>query len=207
MLRTKMIEQGTDAWKQLRLAKVTASRVADILARTKTGYSTSRENYKIQLALEQVTGTVEQTFTSPAMQDGIDRESRARVAYELSTGQFVDQVPFIDHPTINGFGASPDGLVNDDGLIEIKCRNNANHWEVIKSDEIPLKYWIQMQTQMAVTGRKWNDYVGYNPNFPERSQLFIKRILRDEEFIAEIEVEVKKFLEEVNVEVNLMRSN
>ena len=207
MLRTKMIEQGTDAWKQLRLAKVTASRVADILARTKTGYSTSRENYKIQLALEQVTGTVEQTFTSPAMQDGIDRESRARVAYELSTGQFVDQVPFIDHPTINGFGASPDGLVNDDGLIEIKCRNNANHWEVIKSDEIPLKYWIQMQTQMAVTGRKWNDYVGYNPNFPERSQLFIKRILRDEEFIAEIEVEVKKFLDELSIEVNLMRSN
>ena len=200
-----MIEQGTDAWKQLRLGKITASRVADILARTKTGYSTSRENYKIQLALEQVTGTVEQTFTNPAMQDGIDRESRARVAYELSTGQFVDQVPFIDHPTINGFGASPDGLVNDDGLIEIKCRNNANHWEVIKSDEIPLKYWIQMQTQMAVTGRKWNDYVGYNPNFPERSQLFIKRILRDEEFIAEIEVEVKKFLKEVEIETNLMR--
>jgi hypothetical protein len=201
------VEQGTDAWFQLKLGKVSASRVADILTKTKTGPSASRQNYLIELALQRVTGVFEQGFTTQAMQDGIDRESQARIAYEVKTNEFVDQVAFIDHPTIEGFGCSPDGLVNVKGLCEIKCRGNAGHWEVIKSGEIPKKYWIQQQAQLSCTGREWNDYVGYNPNFPERSQLFIKRVYRDETFILEMEEQVKQFLNEVEVEVNLMKGS
>jgi putative phage-type endonuclease len=202
----EQIIQGTDAWFALRLGKVTASRVADILAKTKTGASASRQNYLIELALQRVTGTFEQSFTSQAMQDGVDREAQARVLYEVTTGEFVDQAPFIDHPTIQGFGASPDGLIQEKGMCEIKCRNNANHWEVIKTGEIPKKYWIQQQAQLSCSGREWNDYVGYNPNFPEKSQLFVKRVYRDGEFIMFMEAEIKQFLNEVETEVNLMEN-
>jgi len=199
------VQQGTPEWHQLRAGKVTASRVADILAKTKTGPSASRQNYLIELALQRITNTIEESYTSQAMQDGVDREGQARVLYEVTTKQFVDQAAFIDHFTIVGFGCSPDGLVNTKGLCEIKCRGNAGHWEVIKSGEIPKKYWIQQQAQLSCTGREWNDYVGYNPNFPERSQLFIKRVYRDEAFIAEMEAEIKQFLNEVSNEVELMR--
>lgn len=199
------VEQGTDAWFSMRLGKVTASRVADVMAKTKTGVAASRQNYLIELALQRVTGVFEQGFTTQAMQNGVDREAQARVLYEVTTSEFVDQTAFIDHPTIIGFGCSPDGLVNIKGLCEIKCRGNAGHWEVIKSGEIPKKYWIQQQAQLSCTGREWNDYVGYNPNFPERSQLFIKRVYRDESFISEMEAEIKQFLDEVEVEVNLMK--
>jgi putative phage-type endonuclease len=199
------VQQGTKEWFDLRLGKVTASRVADILAKTKTGVSASRQNYLIELALQRVTGVFESSFISPAMQDGVDREAQARVAYEVTTGEFVDQVPFIDHPTIQGFGASPDGLINTKGMCEVKCRNNANHWEVIKTGEIPKKYWIQMQAQLSCSGREWNDYVGYNPNFPEKSQLFVKRVYRDGEFIIFMEAEIKQFLIEVEEEVRQMK--
>lgn len=201
----EQVIQGTDAWFAMRLGKVTASRVADVMAKTKTGVAASRQNYLIELALQRVTGVFEQGFTTQAMQDGIDREAQARVLYEVTTGEFVDQAPFIDHPKIEGFGASPDGLVNKKGMCEIKCRNNANHWEVIKSDEIPKKYWIQMQAQLSCSGREWNDYVGYNPNFPERSKLFVKRVYRDGEFILFMETEIKQFLVEVEQEVQLMK--
>jgi putative phage-type endonuclease len=201
-----MIEQGTEAWFAMRLGKVTASRVADVMAKTKTGIAASRHNYLIELALQRVTGVFEQSFTTQAMQDGIDRECQARSLYEVTTGEFVDQAPFVDHPTIQGFGASPDGLINNNGLCEIKCRGNSGHWEVIKTKEIPKKYWIQQQAQLACTGREWNDYVGYNPNFPDRSKLYIQRIYRDEVFILNMEAEIKLFLNEVEAEVKLMEN-
>jgi putative phage-type endonuclease len=200
------VEQGTPEWFDLRLGKVTASRVADILAKTKTGVSASRQNYLIELALQRVTGVFETTFISPSMQDGIDREAQARVAYEVATGNFVSQVAFRNHHVIESFGCSPDGEVDDQpGLVEIKCRNNANHWEVIKSDEIPKKYWIQMQAQLSCTGMDWNDYVGYNPNFPDKSKLYVKRVYRDDAFITEMEAEIKQFLIEVEEEVRQMK--
>jgi len=200
------IEQGTDAWHQLRLGKVTASRVADILAKTKTGPSASRNNYLIELAIQRVTKAIEPSYSSSAMEWGVEQEARARVAYEVKSGNFVDQVPFIDHKTIPWFGCSPDGLVDLDGLVEIKCPNSATHWSYIKADAPPNKYVIQMQTQMCVTGRQWCDFVSYDPRMPERSQLFIKRVPRDDAFIAEIEAAVTQFLSEVQVEVNLMES-
>ena len=202
-----MIEQGTPEWHQLRLGKVTASRVADILATTRTGPSASRQNYLIELALQRSTGTIEPSYTNAAMEWGTQTEPQARAAYEVETGNFVDQVAFIDHPTIAWFGCSPDGLVGDDGLIEIKCPNSATHWEYFKAKKPPQKYVIQMQTQLAVTGRKWCDFVSFDPRMPERSQLLVVRVDRDEAFIAELEEKVKQFLSEVEVEVNLMKGN
>jgi putative phage-type endonuclease len=201
--RIAAIQQGTEEWHQLRLGKVTASRVADILAKTKSGASASRGNYLIELALQRVTKTIEESYTNSAMEWGVATEPQARVAYEVSTGNFVDQIAFVNHPTIEGFGCSPDGLVGE-GLIEIKCPNSATHWSYIKANEPPQKYIIQMQAQMAVTGAKWCDFVSFDPRMPERSQLLIIRVNRDDEFIAEMENEIKQFLSEVETEVNLM---
>jgi len=203
----KGIEQGTDEWKRIRLGKVTASGVADVLAKTKSGVSASRGNYLIKLALQRITGEFEDGFTSEAMQWGIDNEAQARVAYEVKSSNFVDQVAFIDHPNINWFGASPDGLINDDGLVEIKCPNSATHWSYIKANEPPLKYYIQMQAQMACTGRDWCDFVSFDPRMPDRSKLFIKRVMRDTHFVMRMESEVIEFLSEVEAEVNLMKGN
>jgi len=200
-----LVQQGTPEWHELRRGKVTASRVADILAKTKTGPSASRQNYLIELALQRTTKTIEPSYTNAAMEWGTQTEPQARVAYEVKTGNFVDQVAFIDHPTIAGFGCSPDGLVGEN-LIEIKCPNSATHWEYFKAKEPPKKYFIQMQAQMAVTGAKWCDFVSFDPRMPERSQLLIVNVPRDEAFIAEMEAEIQIFLNEVNVEVKLMEN-
>jgi putative phage-type endonuclease len=201
-----MIEQGTPEWLELRRGKVTASRVADILAKTKTGASASRQNYLIELALQRTTKTIEPSYTNAAMEWGTAIEPQARVAYEVKTNNFVDQVPFIDHPTIQGFGCSPDGLVGKDGLLEIKCPNSATHWEYFKAKEPPKKYFIQMQAQMAVTGAKWCDFVSFDSRMPERSQLLIVNVPRDPEFILYMEAEIKQFLSEIEAEVKLMEN-
>ena len=199
------VEQGTPEWHELRRGKVTASRVADILAKTKTGPSASRQNYLIELALQRTTKTIEPSYTNAAMEWGTATEPQARVAYEVATHNFVDQVAFIDHPTIKGFGCSPDGVVGE-GLIEIKCPNSATHWEYFKAKQPPKKYFIQMQAQMACTGAKWCDFVSFDPRMPERSQLLIVNVPRDPEFILYMETEIKQFLDEVEVEVKLMEN-
>jgi putative phage-type endonuclease len=199
------IEQRSAEWHQLRFGKVTASRVADILAKTKTGPSASRQNYLIELALQRTTGVIQESYSNAAMEWGAQTEPQARVAYEIKTSNFVDQVPFVDHPTIKWFGCSPDGLVSDNGLVEIKCPNSATHWEYFKYNRPPTKYVIQMQAQMACTGRDWCDFVSFDPRMPERSQLLVVRVDRDDAFIAEMEAEIKQFLDEVEIEVNLMK--
>jgi len=201
------IEQGSPEWFALRAGKVTASRVADILAKTKTGPSASRQNYLIELALQRTTGIIQESYTNAAMEWGTQTEPQARVAYEVNTNNFVDQVAFIDHPNIAWFGCSPDGLVSDRGLVEIKCPNSATHWEYFKSKEPPKKYFIQMQAQMAVSGRDWCDFISFDPRMPDRSQLLIVNVPRDPEFILFMETEIKQFLSEVEVEVNLMKGN
>jgi putative phage-type endonuclease len=203
----KSVEQGSDEWLHIRLGKVTASGVADVLAKTKSGISASRGNYLIKLALQRTTGVIEDGFTSDAMQWGIDNEAQARVAYEVTSGNFVDQVGFVEHPSIAWFGCSPDGLVGNNGLVEIKCPNSATHWSYIRADAPPTKYYIQMQAQMACTNREWCDFVSFDPRMPDRSKLFIKRVMRSNDFIADMEAEVKEFLDEVAEEVNLMKGN
>ena len=200
-----MIQQGSEEWLALRAGKVTASKVADILAKTKTGVSASRGNYLIELALQRATGVIEPSFTNEAMQWGIDNEAQARVAYEVQSGNFVDQVPFIEHPTIDWFGCSPDGLVGNVGLCEIKCPNSSTHWSYLKAKAPPTKYFIQMQAQMSCTQTEWCDFVSFDPRMPERSQLLIVRVERDEPFIMAMEEAVEVFLNEVQEEVLLMK--
>jgi len=198
-----MIEQRTEEWFQQRLGKVTASRISDVIAKTKTGVSTSRQNYLIQLVSERLTGKKGDSFVNQAMLDGIERESAARELYERTRGVSVTEVGFFDHPVIKNSGASPDGAVNAEedgkyaGLIEIKCPIETTHTNTLMSKSVPSKYIPQMQWQLACTGAKWVDFISYNPNFPEELQLFVARVDRDDTYIAELEAEVIKFLDEV----------
>jgi len=135
------------------------------------------------------------------MQWGVETEHQARAAYEVTTGDFVEQIAFVDHPSIVNFGCSPDGLVGDEGLIEIKCPNTATHLEYLETDAPPKKYFIQMQAQMAVTGRKWCDFVSFDPRLPDGLELLIVRVNRDDKYIKIMEDEVSKFLQEVDNKV------
>lgn len=198
------IVQGSEEWFAARLGKVTASRVADIIAKTKTGYSTSRTNYAAQLVAERLTGVVQESYTNAAMQWGTDQEPDARVAYEFLTSSNVAEVGFVIHPTITMSGASPDGLVGKDGLVEIKCPNTATHIETLLGAAVPAKYEAQMRWQLACTGRKWCDFVSYDPRLPEDMQIFIQRMDRDDAKIAALEDEVRSFLFEVEQTVRAL---
>lgn len=189
--------QGSAEWHQDRLGKATASKIADIIAKTKTGYGAGRANYAAQLIAERLTGTPTEGFTNAAMQHGVQYEAEARELYEFTTGRFVDQIGFVDHPTIAMSGASPDGLVGEDGLLEVKCPQTATHLETLVGQKIPGKYETQMLWQMAATGRAWCDFASYDPRMPPHMRLFVKRLDRDNVRIAEMEAEVSAFLAEV----------
>lgn len=197
------MEQRSEEWFQARLGKVTASRVADVLAKIKSGESASRRNYKIQLVSERLTGEKQETYINQAMQDGIDREQFARDRYVQQFGE-VEEVGFVKHPTLEA-GASPDGMVGDDGIIEIKCPMGSTHTETLMTQDIPSKYIPQVQFQLLVTGRKWCDFVSYNPMFPKHLQVFVKRIEADQVYQKELEVEVKQFLKEVDDVINKLK--
>jgi len=190
------MEQRTDDWFAARIGKVTASRVADVVAKTKSGYSASRDNYMAQLVCERLTGKPAESFSNAAMQWGTETEPLARAAYEAKMDVLVDEVGFINHPTIVNSGASPDGCVDAEGLIEIKAPNTSTHIDTLLSQTVPNKYIIQMQWQMACTGRQWCDFVSYDPRLPEDLQLFIKRVPREDQYIQLLEAEVIDFLTE-----------
>lgn len=201
------MQQQTEEWFAARVGKATASRVADIVAKTKSGYSTSRANYAAQLVCERLTGQRADTFTNAAMQWGTDHEPDARAAYSFMRNVDVEEVGFIDHPALTQTGASPDGLVGTDGMVEIKCPITATHIDTLLNSTIADKYVVQMQWQMACTGRKWCDFVSYDPRMPEEMRLFVKRIPRDDERIAELELEVAYFLNDVDQTVAKLRAN
>ena len=201
-----LIEQGTDSWFAARLGKVTASRVADLMAKTKSGYSTSRDNYMAQLVCERLTQTKADGFTNAAMEWGTEQEPFARAAYEAKTGEMVEEVGFVPHPKIEWAGASPDGLVGLFGLVEIKCPNTATMIDTLLTGKVPSKYNTQMQFQMACTERDWCDYVVFDPRMPAKAQLFIKRVERDNVFIKEMEAEIVNFLAEVNVQIQQLNA-
>ena len=191
--------QRTEEWFAARLGKVTASRVADVITRTKTGYGASRANYMAQLICERLTGKQGDTYQNAAMAWGTEQEPLARGAYEALTGLLVEETGFVPHPTITMAGASPDGLI-----VEIKCPNTATHIETLMSDTVPGKYETQMQWQMACTDRKWCDFVSYDPRMPSHMQLFIFRVHRNTETIIELEREVEKFLFELDQKVTTL---
>jgi putative phage-type endonuclease len=200
-----MIEQRTEEWFTQRLGKVTASRVGDVIAKTKTGPSASRDNYATQLVLERLTNAKGEFFTNAAMQWGTETEPMARQAYELKRNVFVDEVGFIDHPTIDMSGASPDGLVDKNGLVEIKCPESKTHMEYLLSGKPPAKYIPQMMWQMACTGREWCDFVSFDPRFPINLQIFVIKVEYDPTYVRMLELEITQFLDEVSKKVELLR--
>lgn len=199
------MEQGTKEWFAARCGKVTASKIADVVAKTRTGWGASRENYAAQLIAERLTGVPAETFTNAAMQWGTDTEPKARAAYCLLTNCEVAEVGFIEHPTITMSGASPDGFIGDIGLIEIKCPNTATHIDTLLGAEIDGKYIKQMQWQMACTGRAWCDFVSFDPRLPVELQIKVQRVNRDADLIASLENEVRIFLKEINDKITALQ--
>lgn len=199
------MEQRSDEWFSARLGCVTASRTADVMAKTKSGYSTSRANYMAQLITERLTGQANEGFSSAAMQWGTDTEPQARMAYELMTGETVEETGFVLHPTIKLFGASPDGLVGSDGLIEIKCPNTATHIDTLLSGKVPRKYIIQMHVQMICTGRKWCDFVSFDLRLSGQIFFWVQRVHRDDDICKDIETEVVAFLKELDMKIDQLR--
>lgn len=199
------MDQRSIEWFSARLGCVTASRTADVMAKTKSGYSASRANYMAQLITERLTGQATEGFSSAAMQWGTETEPQARMAYEVMTGETVEETGFILHPSIKNFGASPDGLVGSDGLIEIKCPNTATHIDTLLSEKVPGKYITQMHVQMICTGREWCDFVSFDPRLPSDMSFWMQRVHRDDALCKNIEVEVISFLEELGMKLQKLR--
>jgi putative phage-type endonuclease len=199
-----MIEQGSEEWKQQRLGKVTASRIADVTAKIKSGWGASRNNYMAELLVERLTGVAPDAFINDAMRWGTEQEPLARAAYEFMRDCTVDPVGFVDHPTIPMTGASPDGLIGGDGLVEIKCPNTATHIETLQGGGVPGKYMGQIQWQLACTGRSWCDWVSFDPRMPASMQLFVRRVDRDDELIAGFEKTVAEFLAELDAKIEAL---
>jgi putative phage-type endonuclease len=200
------IIQGSPEWHAIRVGKVTASRVADVCAKTKSGPSASRANYMAELIAERLTGTSAERFTNAAMAWGNEQEDAARQLYAFTKELEVETVGFVLHPAIEHSGASPDGLVGDDGLVEFKCPLTATHIETFIGGAIPGKYQTQMLWQMACTGRAWCDFVSFDPRLPVEMRLFVRRLHRDEARIAELEAEVQAFLAETEAKIEALHA-
>jgi putative phage-type endonuclease len=198
------VAQGSDDWHKHRCGSLGASQVHDVLAKTKSGYTAARANTKARMVAERLTGLTQDTFKSSAMQWGNDTEPQARSAYEFITGKRVQVVGMFKLANLAGSHASPDGLVDNDGLIEIKCPNTATHIETLKTEKIDPKYVTQMQWQMALTDREWCDFVSYDPRMPEDLSLFIKRVPRDPQAIADLMKQVEEFLGEVDADIKAL---
>jgi putative phage-type endonuclease len=191
-----MIVQRSPEWYAQRLGKATASRISDIVAKTKSGPSAMRETYMGELIAERF-GYTAPNYVSGPMQWGIDHEEAARALYADRLGMYVEPAEFVDHPEIMWSGASPDGYVDQDGLVEVKCPNTSTHIATLLGSSISGSHLIQMQWQMACTGRAWCDYVSFDPRLPAAMQLHVRRVARDVSHILELEGEVEKFLAEL----------
>jgi len=206
-LRILDIPQGTPEWLAARSGHVTASRINDLMAKIKTGEAAARRDYKAQIVAEILTGAPQgDTFTNDAMRWGTDTEPFARAAYETRAGVLVDEVGFVLHPTIERGGASPDGLVGEDGLTELKCPKTATHLSYLLEGVVPSQYQNQMLWQMACCERAWCDFASFDPRLPEDMQLFVIRFPRDDVRIKAIETEVNAFLAEVDDILSRLRN-
>ena len=197
---TDQIQQGSEDWFAQRLGKITASRISDLMATIKTGESASKKKYRNELIRERLTGKRIDHYVNSHMDRGTDLEPLARASFEIKTNCFVTQVGFITHPIITMAGASPDGLINDDGLIEIKVPMPETHLDYIldNNNYFKARYYNQVQFQLAcLPERKWCDLVSYDPDMPDDLQLHIVRVDRDDDYIQKIETEIIKFDSEI----------
>jgi putative phage-type endonuclease len=200
-----VVEQGTEEWHAARLGRATASRFKDVMLKIRSGEAAGRKNYRFELVSERLTGERQEMFTSAAMQWGTETEPVARLKYELSSGNDVEECGFFAHPELMA-GASPDGLIGDDGILEIKCPNTATHIETLRKRNVPSTYYWQVQGQLWITGRKWCDFVSFDPRLPENAQFFTVRVERNEQDIKGLESEVTEFLKEVETEINFINN-
>lgn len=201
------MDQRTPEWFSERAGKVTASKIASVMAKLRNGEpGADRKNYMAQLVTERLTGLPVETFSNAAMQWGTDTEPQARAMYELERGVTVLEEGFVRHPAIENTGASPDGLVGEDGLVEIKCPNTATHIETLRGAGIDRKYILQMHWQMICCERQWCDFVSFDPRLPIEMQMHVERVERDPALCAEIEAEVAAFLKELDETVADLRA-
>ena len=206
-----MMKQGTYEWFSARLGKVTASNVDNVIVKVKNGESVYKRKYRTQLITEILTGKPINIFVNEAMKWGTDHEDEARNFYMEKRGLLKDidvkEVGFIDHSTVKMSGASPDGLVGKDGLIEIKCPQPMTHTDFLISKRINKKHIHQMQWQMACTGKKWCDYVCYHPDFPAAQKMLVIRVERDNDLINRLEKDIQDFVTEVEDSVKFIQEN
>lgn len=205
-MSTLELIQGSPEWKAARCGSLGASRIADAVARIKTGYGASRANLMAELLTERLTGTPTEGFMNDAMRWGQEHEAEARAAYSFRSDADVIEVGLITHPNINGTHASPDGLIGDDGMVEIKCPQSATHIETLLGGQIADKYFKQMQWQMACAARVWCDFVSYDPRLPEEMRLHVTRVMRSDPVINGLSGEVIAFLVELNEKVATLRA-
>jgi putative phage-type endonuclease len=193
-MRTIDCIQGSAEWLQARAGKITASRIADVLAVLKKGgEGADRRNYRFELLAERLTGRAEEHYISKDMEYGTEWEPYARTAYELERGAMVDTLGFALHPTLDYAGASPDGLVGLDGMIEIKCPRATTHLKWMLAGAVPEEHEPQLSFGMLCCERQWCDFISYCPDMPDGLKLFIVRVERNDERLAQIEQEVIRF--------------
>lgn len=200
-METSQLVQGSPEWIAARVGSLGASRIADALAKIKSGWGASRTNLIAALVSERLTGIPQDGYVNGIMLRGLEVEPDARDAYSFYSGNDVEEIGLLPHPTIPHTHASPDGVVGKDGLIEIKCPLTATHIDTLLGKSVPQKYVLQIQWQLACSGRKWGDFVSYDPRMPEELKLFVRRVPRDEAKIKELETEVTTFLAEVDNKV------
>lgn len=193
-----------------RIGKLTASRIADATAKIAKGYGASRANYMGELLVERLTGAQGERFVSKEMLWGIEKEPDAKAVYEFFYDVTIEAASFVHHPTIDMSGASPDGLIGDRGLIEVKCPNTATHIDFLLSDEVDLRYRKQMCWQLLCTQRDWCDFASFDPRMPERLQLRVRRfelkaLLKDNQ-IGDLETEARAFLAELDAKERALRA-
>lgn len=205
---TENIEQRSDEWYSARCGSLGASQITDAISKSKDGKTpgSTSNNIKARLVVERLTGVPADSYSNKSMEWGVENEDAARLAYEAHTGDLVSEAGLFRHPDIEGSHASPDGLVGDDGLVEIKCPNSTTHIETLKTDKIPTKYMNQMYWQMRCTGRKWCDFVSYDPRMPENLALYVRRIEYDDERIRSLESDVRTFLKGVSDDVEALQA-
>lgn len=197
--------QRTDEWYRARLGHVTASAIHNVTATIKSGEAAARANYRAHLLAERLTNLpYEGGFVSAEMQRGTELEPDARAIYAASRRVFVESAGFVRHPSIAWLGASPDGLVGDDGLVELKCPNTATHLAYWLAGVVPTRYQEQMTCQLACTRRSWCDFVSFDPRLPEDIALFVVRFTPDAERIAAIEQAAITFLQELEEQYTLI---
>ena len=193
------VEQGSKEWQEGRIGIPTASNF-DKLVTTKGEPSKQRQKYMYQLAAERITGVKEESYQNAVMQRGIEMEAEAKAMYELITGDTVMIVGICYPDKKKLWGCSPDGLIGDDGALEIKCPTSAVHVGYLLDNVLPLDYFQQTQGQLLVTGRKWVDFFSFYPGLPP----LLIRVKPDEKFLKILRIELEMFVKELEeVEIKL----